>query len=102
MPDPTSYRSPTDAITAPPEELAYVAAFDPAGERPDAMTVVDCDPELSTYGKVVGWTDFSSAGNEAHHFGWNACSSALCHEGHGHNGHGHLERRYLIVPGLRS
>jgi methanethiol oxidase len=102
MPDPTFYRSPTAAITAPPEELAYVAAFDPAGERPDAMTVVDCDPESSTYGEVVGWTDFSSAGNEVHHFGWNACSSALCHEGHGHNGHGHLERRYLIVPGLRS
>jgi methanethiol oxidase len=102
MPDPTFYRSPTAAITAPPEELAYVAAFDPAGERPDAMTVVDCDPESSSYGRVVGWTDFSSAGNEVHHFGWNACSSALCHEGHGHNGHGHLERRYLIVPGLRS
>jgi len=102
MPDPTFYRSPTAAITAPPEELAYVAAFDPAGERPDAMTAVDCDPESSTYGEVVGWTDFPSAGNELHHFGWNACSSALCHEGHGHNGHGQLERRYLIVPGLRS
>ena len=39
--------------------------------------------------------------NELHHFGWNACSSALCHQGH--NGHGQpLERRYLIVPGLRS
>ena len=102
MPDPTFYRSPAAAITAPPEELAYVAAFDPAGERSDAMTVVDCDPESSSYGQVVGWTDFASAGNEVHHFGWNACSSALCHEGHGHNGHGHLERRYLIVPGLRS
>jgi methanethiol oxidase len=100
MPDPTFYRSPAAAITAPPEELAYVAAFDPAGERPDAMTVVDCNPESSSYGRVVGWTDFSSAGNEVHHFGWNACSSALCHEGHGHDGH--LERRYLIVPGLRS
>jgi selenium-binding protein 1 len=100
VPDPTFYRSPTDAITAPPEELAYVAAFDPAGERSDAMTVIDCDPQSSTYGQVVGWTDFASAGNEVHHFGWNACSSALCHEGHGHDGH--LERRYLIIPGLRS
>jgi selenium-binding protein 1 len=102
MPDPTFYRSPAAAITAAPEELAYVAAFDPDGERPDAMTVVDCDPESSSYGQVVGWTDFSSAGKEVHHFGWNACSSALCHEGHGHDGHGQLERRYLIVPGLRS
>lgn len=36
-------------------------------------------------------------GDELHHFGWNACSSALCHTGH------HApERRYLLVPGLRS
>ena len=55
--DATFYRSPTAAIAAPPEELAYVAAFDPAGEQRDAMTVVDCDPESSSYGQVVGWTD---------------------------------------------
>ena len=41
--DPTFYRSPTAAIAAPPEQLAYVAAFDPAREQRDAMTVVDCD-----------------------------------------------------------
>ena len=29
--DPTFYRSPLAAIAAPPERLAYVAAFDPAG-----------------------------------------------------------------------
>jgi selenium-binding protein 1 len=28
--DPTFYRSPAAAIAAPPERLAYVAAFDPA------------------------------------------------------------------------
>jgi selenium-binding protein 1 len=33
-----------------------------------------------------------------HHFGWNACSSALCP----YAAHPHLQRRYLIVPGLRS
>ncbi|MEV7629737.1 selenium-binding protein SBP56-related protein [Actinoplanes sp. NPDC089786] len=32
----------------------------------------------STYGRVVGWTDLPHAGDELHHFGWNACSSALC------------------------
>jgi len=47
--DATFYRSPTAAIAAPAEELAYVAAFDPAGEQRDAMTVVDCDPESSSY-----------------------------------------------------
>ena len=80
--DPTFYRSPSAAIAAPPERLAYVAAFDPAGEQRDAMTVVDCDAGSSTYGEVVGWTELPTAGNELHHFGWNACSSALCHEGH--------------------
>ena len=98
--DPTFYRSPAAAIAAPPERLAYVAAFDPAGTQRDAMTVVDCDPESPTYGEVVGWTELPTAGNELHHFGWNACSSALCHEGHAHGGS--LERRDLIVPGIRS
>jgi selenium-binding protein 1 len=98
--DPTFYRSPGAAVAAPPERLAYVAAFDPAGARRDAMSVVDCDAESSTYGEVVGWAELPTAGNELHHFGWNACSSALCHEGHTHDGP--LERRYLIVPGIRS
>jgi selenium-binding protein 1 len=97
--DPTFYRSPAAAVAAPPETLAYIAAFDPAGAQRDAMTVVDCDAGSPTYGQVVGWTELPTAGNELHHFGWNACSSALCHEGHAHHG---LERRYLVVPGLRS
>ena len=97
--DPTFYRSPAAAVAAPPETLAYVAAFDPAGAQRDAMTVLDCDAGSATYGQVIGWMELPTAGNELHHFGWNACSSALCHEGHAHHG---LERRYLLVPGLRS
>ena len=54
MLDPTFYRSPADAIAAPPERLAYVAAFDPAGKVKDAMTVIDCHPSSPDYGKVVG------------------------------------------------
>ena len=99
--DPTFYRTPGDAIAAPPEELAYVAAFDPAGRAKDAMTVLDCDPSSATYGTVVGWSELPTGGNELHHFGWNACSSALCHQGHDH-ADGGLERRYLVVPGVRS
>ncbi len=100
--DPTFYRSPGAAVSAAPEQLAYVAAFDPVGQEADALAVVDCDPDSSTYGAVVGWADLPTAGNELHHFGWNACSSALCHEGHaGHHGQP-LERRYLLVPGIRS
>jgi len=48
-PDPTFYRSPTAAIAAPPERLAYVAAFDPADTQDDAMTVVDCDAASPAY-----------------------------------------------------
>ena len=50
------------------------------------MAVVDCDPSSPDYGKVVGWSELPTAGNELHHFGWNACSSALCHQGHGDHG----------------
>ena len=96
--DPTFYRTPGDAIAAGPESLAYVAAYDPRGAAKDAIAVLDCDASSATYGQLAGWTDMPAGGNELHHFGWNACSSALCHGGHA----GHLERRYLIVPGLRS
>lgn len=98
--DPTFYRTPTDAIGAPPERLAYVVGFDRAGAQPDALTVIDTDPASSTYGEVVGFSELPTRGDELHHFGWNACSSALCHTGHG--GHEGPQRRYLLVPGLRS
>ena len=42
--------------------------------------------------------DLPNVGDEVHHFGWNACSSALCP----YAPHPHLERRYLIVPTLRT
>ena len=100
--DPTFYRSPSEAIAAPTEQLAYVVAFDRAGQQPDALTVLDTDPGSESYGQIVGWVDLDQTiGDELHHFGWNACSSALKHEGHdmGHDG---LQRRYLLLPGLRS
>ncbi|MET9341767.1 selenium-binding protein SBP56-related protein [Nonomuraea sp. NPDC003804] len=97
-PDPTFYPSPRDAAAAPAERLAYVAAFDRGAERPDAIAVLDTDPSSSRYGRVVGWTDLPYTGDELHHFGWNACSSALCP----YAPHPHVERRYLVVPGLRS
>ena len=33
--DPTFYRSSADAISAPPEQLAYLAAYDRAAQQPD-------------------------------------------------------------------
>ncbi|NUO97981.1 MAG: selenium-binding protein [Nonomuraea sp.] len=97
-PDPTFYPSPRDAVEAPAEKLAYVAAFDRSATRPDALAVLDTDPASPGYGTVVGWTDLPGTGDELHHFGWNACSSALCPNAP----HPHVERRYLVVPGLRS
>jgi selenium-binding protein 1 len=98
-PDPTFYPSPRLAGEAPPETLAYVVSFNPnADGRPDALNVVDVDPASTGYGRIVGRLDMPYTGDEIHHFGWNACSSALCP----YAPHPHLERRYLIVPGLRS
>jgi selenium-binding protein 1 len=99
--DPTFYRSPAEAIAAPSEQLAYVVAFDRAGVLPDALAVLDVDETSGGYGTVVGWAELPTTGDELHHFGWNACSSALMHEGHDMGEDG-LQRRFLLLPGLRS
>ena len=99
--DPTFYRTAGEAIAAPTEDLAYVVAFDRSGTLPDALSVVDVDESSETYGSVVGWAELPTTGDELHHFGWNACSSALMHEGHDMGAEG-LQRRYLLLPGIRS
>ena len=60
--------------------------------------MVDVGASSGSYGKVVGQLDLPNSGDELHHFGWNACSTALCP----YAPHPHLERRYLVVPGIRS
>ncbi len=100
-PDPTFYASPALAADAPAEELAYVVTLNTGtngDRRPDALTVVDVNAGLSTYGTQIGRLDMPNVGDELHHFGWNACSSALCPWAP----HPHIERRYFVVPGLRS
>ncbi|HVN79074.1 MAG TPA: selenium-binding family protein [Terriglobia bacterium] len=98
-PDPTFYPSPKMAVQAPPEQLAFVTLLNPDGHScPDALAVVDVQPSSSSYCQVVGRVDMPNPGDELHHFGWNACSSCLCP----YAPHPHVERRYLIVPGLRS
>jgi methanethiol oxidase len=98
FPDPTFYPSPRLAARAPAEKLAYVVTINPGAKRPDALVVVDVDPASPSYSQVVGRVEMPNLGDELHHFGWNACSSALCP----YAPHPHIERRYLIVPGLRS
>ena len=77
-PDPTFYPSPRLAMQAPAERLAYVAALNPPGSKlHDAILVIDVDPASPSYGKRIGQTVFPHAVDELHHYGWNACSSAL-------------------------
>ncbi len=98
-PDPTFYASAKDAMKAPPETLAYVALLSASGNgKPDALGVVDADPSSAAFAREIGRVELPQTGDELHHFGWNACSAALCPFAP----RPHVERRYLIVPGLRS
>jgi selenium-binding protein 1 len=87
------------AMEGPREQLAYVATLSVDGDgRPDALATVDLDADSASYGSVVSWVEMPNAGDELHHFGWNVCSAALCPNAP----HPHVERRYLVVPGIRS
>jgi selenium-binding protein 1 len=97
-PDPTFPPSPRLAMEAPPERIAYTVLLSPDASRPDALAVVDVDPGSSNYGRVISRLDMPHRGDEFHHFGWNACSSALSPM----SGHAHLKRRFLVIPGIRS
>ena len=60
--------------------------------------MIDVKPGSPTYSQIVHTVTMRYKGDEFHHFGWNACSSALSSL----TGHAFLERRYLIIPGIRS
>jgi methanethiol oxidase len=97
-PDQSFYPSPKMAMAAEAEKLAYVAMLSPDPKKSDAMAVVDLDPTSRHYGQIASRLDMPGTGDELHHFGWNACSSCLCP----YSPHPHMERRYLVVPGMRS
>ena len=97
-PDPTFHPSPRLAMEAEAEQLAYTVLLSPDRSRPDALAVIDVDPTSKTYSSVVNRLEMPNRGDEFHHFGWNACSSALSPM----SGHAFLQRRYLIIPGMRS
>ena len=98
-PDPTFYPSPRMAMAAPPRNARLRRDLRPRTKsKPDALARVDLDPKSASYSQVVGRLEMPKIGDELHHFGWNACSAALCP----YAPHPHVERRYLIVPGLRS
>ena len=97
-PDPTFHASPKLAMEAPPENFAYTLLLSPDFSNPDALAVIDVKPGSPTFSQIVHTVTMPYKGDEFHHFGWNACSSALSPL----TGHAFLERRYLIIPGIRS
>ena len=97
-PDPTFHASPKLAMEAPPESFAYSVLLSPDFSKPDALAVIDVKPGSPTCGKIVHTVTMPNKGDEFHHFGWNAWSSSLSPL----TGHAFLERRYLIIPGMRS
>jgi selenium-binding protein 1 len=100
QPDQTFYPSPRMAMQGPRETYAYVVTLNPNPDngQPDALSVLDLDPDSAGYGTIISRLDMPNPGDELHHFGWNACSAHLCP----YSPHPHDERRYLLVPGLRS
>ena len=89
------YASPAVAREQPAEKFVYVAClYEGTGiDRPDFIAVVDVDSGSSSFGQIVYRTEMPNVGDELHHFGWNACSSAC---------HSQLRRDTMIVPGMRS
>ena len=69
-------------------------AWASAATAPDYLATIDLDPQSPSYSQIVHRLKMPKAGDELHHFGWNACSS--CH------GDAKHPRRYLVLPGLRS
>jgi selenium-binding protein 1 len=97
-PDPSFYATPRLAMQAPAENFAYTLMLSPDGSQPDALAVVDVAPGSASHGRVVHKVVMPYRGDEFHHFGWNACSSMLSPL----SGHPFTERRYLVIPGIRS
>lgn len=91
-----TYATPGDAQKAPREKLLYATALYVGSDdrQPDYLATIDVDPDSPSYSQVIHRLPMPQAGDELHHFGWNACSS--CH------GDPEKARRYLVVPGLLS
>ncbi len=82
----------------PRRKLAYIAALNANGRglnRTRSLSLMLTLLRKRTV-RSLGRVDMPKVGAQLHHFGWNACSSALCP----YAPHPHVERRYLVVPGL--
>jgi len=80
------------------EEIIYVTCTvkNCAGDadRPDYLSTVDVNPDSPTYCQVLHRTFMPHVGDEVHHSGWNACSSAYCDSS--------KSRQFMLLPCLGS
>ena len=98
-PDPTFYPSPRMAGQAPPEQHAYVALLEPdQTSRPDALGVLDLDPKSPTYGTIVSTLEMPQRRRRAAPLRLERVQRGALPVAP----RPHVERRYLVVPGLRS
>jgi len=82
-------------MKAEKEKLMYtVLVYAGTENKPDRLATIDVDPESPTYSKIIHTLSMKYSGDELHHFGWNACS--------GHCNDPTKQRRFLILPGLKS
>uniref|UniRef100_A0A915DQU2 Methanethiol oxidase n=1 Tax=Ditylenchus dipsaci TaxID=166011 RepID=A0A915DQU2_9BILA len=90
------YASPQDAFLNGPREKGLFVTCPNVSvpKKPDAIVTVDVDPESSTYCKVISKVALLHVGDEAHHTGWNACSSCFNDT--------EKKRHFLVVPCLAS
>ena len=64
-PDPTFHPSAQLAMEAEPEHIAYTVLLSPDRSRPDALAVIDVDPQSGSYGTVINRLDMPNTGDEA-------------------------------------
>src|SRR5262249_47892469 len=83
---------------APPETLAYVALLNPDPAAPDALAVLDVNPDSPGYGAQIARVDMPQAGRHGPHFGWDGGGSGLRPT----SSPPHMQRLYLVRPGMRS
>ena len=68
-PDPTFHASPKLAMEAPPESFAYAVLLSPDFSKPDALAVIDVNPNSQSYSQIVHTVTMPNKGDEFHHFG---------------------------------
>src|SRR3954470_1387150 len=74
-----TFATPEEARKSPRETLAYVIGVHTGTgvDKPDYLATIDVDPASKTYSQVVHRLPMPNAGDELHHFGWNACASCV-------------------------